>query len=256
MLWQEAAWMAGKVRQDLPAMHDNKTGSRTGERMKQAINAQYHPAPGGAFVDKILASQRRKLFDAFLQFKQGNANDTTLNVGMMPGPIFEKPDLLEAWCDQKERSRILSYQIEPPSSAPSSELQLPFSDGAFDWVFCNEVIEHVGGGERQFALVRELYRVARKGVFVSTSNRKHPIEFNTGLPLLHLLPQGVWQRMLRAGGKRHWTAPGVLNLIDAPALYNFAERLPGSPQHDVGHKRVFGAKAHFFLMVNKPAKTA
>ena len=88
--------------------------------MKQAINAQYHPAPGGAFVDKILASQRRKVFDAFLQFKQGNANDTTLNVGMMPGPLFEKPDLLEAWCDQKERSRILSYQIEPPSAAASS----------------------------------------------------------------------------------------------------------------------------------------
>ncbi|MEC4723228.1 class I SAM-dependent methyltransferase [Noviherbaspirillum sp. CPCC 100848] len=224
--------------------------------MKQAINAQYHPTPGGAFVDKILASQRRKLFDAFLHFKQGNASDTTLNVGMMPGPVFEKPDLLDAWCDQKERSRILSYQIEPPSGGTPAELQLPFSDGAFDWVFCNEVIEHVGGSERQFALVKELFRIARKGVFVSTSNRKHPIEFNTGLPLLHLLPQGVWQRLLRMGGKRHWTSPGVLNLIDAPALYRFAEKLPGSPQHDVGHKRVFGAKAHFFLMVNKAARSA
>ncbi|WP_151632403.1 class I SAM-dependent methyltransferase [Noviherbaspirillum aerium] len=233
--------------------------------MKQAINAQYQPAPGSAFVDKILASQRRKMFDAFLEFKKGNASDTTLNVGMMPGPLFEKPDLLNAWCDQKERSRILSYQIEPPSAGQNSadrgatsaaELQLPFSDGAFDWVFCNEVIEHVGAGERQFALVRELYRVARKGVFVTTSNRKHPIEFNTGLPLLHLLPQGAWQRLLRLGGKRHWTTPGVLNLIDAPALYRFAERLPGSPQHDVGHKRVFGAKAHFFLMVNKTPQAA
>ena len=232
--------------------------------MKNAVHARYNEAPAGGFVDKILAAQRRKLFESFLEFKKGNANDTTLNVGMMPATLFEKPDYLSTWSDQKERARILSYQIEPPVTGPAQHgapiekiikeegLHLPFSDGAFDWVVCNEVIEHVGNNIRQFALVKELYRIARKGVFVSTSNRRHPIEFNTGMPLIHLLPAPVWRGILSKTGSHGWASESVLNLVDAPALYRFAEMLPGSPQHDVGHKRVFGAKAHFFLMIHKP----
>ncbi|RJF99808.1 class I SAM-dependent methyltransferase [Noviherbaspirillum saxi] len=230
--------------------------------MKNAINARYSAAPASGVVDRILESQRRKIFDAFMEFKKGNPNDTTLNIGMMPAALFEKPDYLNSWSDQKERARMLSYQIEPPQTGDAQrqtmrisrqeQAHLPFSDRAFDWVACNEVIEHVGGNVHQLALIKELYRVARKGVFVSTSNRRHPIEFNTGIPLLHLLPASWWRGILAHTGHRDWSSESVLNLVDAPALYRFAEMLPGAPPHDVGHKRVFGVKAHFFLMIRKP----
>ena len=77
---------------------------------------------------------------------------------------------------------------------------LPFGDGAFDIVFSNAVIEHVGGHERQQAFVREALRVGRR-VFLTTPNRWFPIEVHTRLPLVHWLPQPLPTRLYELAGK-------------------------------------------------------
>ncbi|WP_019142821.1 class I SAM-dependent methyltransferase [Noviherbaspirillum massiliense] len=232
--------------------------------MKNAASTDYRIAPAEGWIDRILHAQRRRLFDAFTAFRRGGANDTVLNVGMLPAPFSDNGDYLMAWSDAQERARILSYEIERPgfgkhrahsaaaTGKPRSEdLRLPFADASFDWVFCDEIIEHMGSAEQQYLLLEELTRVARKGVFVTTSNRRHPLEFHTGLPFLHWLPAMWWRRFLKLMGKGAWAAAPGLRLLDSRALYEFASRLPGKPQHDVGHKRVFGIKAHFFLMIEK-----
>jgi SAM-dependent methyltransferase len=66
-------------------------------------------------------------------------------------------------------------------------LELPFADGAFDVVFSNAVIEHVGGRKAQRRFVAEALRVARRA-FVATPNRWFPVEVHTRLPLVHWLP--------------------------------------------------------------------
>ena len=78
--------------------------------------------------------------------------------------------------------------------------ELPFEDGAFDVVFSNAVIEHVGGRERQRKLVSEALRVGRR-VFVTTPNRRFPVEVHTRLPIVHWLPDAVAHRTYRAAGK-------------------------------------------------------
>jgi SAM-dependent methyltransferase len=77
---------------------------------------------------------------------------------------------------------------------------LPFDDGAFDIVFSNAVIEHVGGRERQRKLVWEALRVGRS-VFLTTPNRLFPVEVHTRLPLLHWLPARLSHRLYDAIGK-------------------------------------------------------
>jgi SAM-dependent methyltransferase len=77
---------------------------------------------------------------------------------------------------------------------------LPFPDAAFDVVFSNAVIEHVGGGERQRKLVSEAIRVGRR-VFITTPNRRFPVEVHTRLPLAHWLPDALAHRAYRAAGK-------------------------------------------------------
>jgi hypothetical protein len=218
--------------------------------LKDTINAEHGVLPGAGLPDKLLSSQRRKMFDAFTVFREGDTDGTVLNVGMPFAATFGNADYLAAWTDPQHRSRIASHRIAPQAGEPDGDLRLPFADGEFDWVFCGEIIEHMGGFERQYALVKELYRVARKGVFVTTSNRRHPIEFKTALPLIHWLPDAWWRRILKWSGKGAWAEPG-LTLLDSTALYTFAGLLPGKPEHDVGHKRVFGMKAHFFLMIRK-----
>ena len=82
---------------------------------------------------------------------------------------------------------------------------LPFADKSFDYVFSNAVIEHVGGVKRARLMLAESVRVARKGAFHTTPDRKFPIEVHTQLPLLHWLPRG-WQAWTFAkAGRSYWT---------------------------------------------------
>lgn len=67
---------------------------------------------------------------------------------------------------------------------------LPFPDGAFDIVFSNSVIEHVGSAERQAQFAREIARVGRS-FWVQTPNRWFPVEPHLLTPFLHWLPTGL-----------------------------------------------------------------
>jgi hypothetical protein len=235
--------------------------------LKNTVKMGYGNAASDGYFKRLTDSQRRKLFDAFTAFRQRAANGAVLNVGVAPSPLFDSTDFLLKWAGAEERARITSYGIALPArTTPQSRarsdaaeahpqaadlLRLPFPDDGFDWVFCDEVIERTGSFDHQLALVKELTRVARKGVFVTTTNRWHPIEFNTGIPFVHWLPDAWWRRVLCWFGKSGWASPSVLRLLDSGALYKIANLLPASPRHDVGHKRVFGIKAHFFLMIDK-----
>lgn len=69
---------------------------------------------------------------------------------------------------------------------------LPFRDGAFDIVFSNSVIEHVGDRDSQRRFAAEVMRVGR-GYWVQTPNRWFPVEQHLLTPLVHWLP-AKWQR--------------------------------------------------------------
>ena len=77
---------------------------------------------------------------------------------------------------------------------------LPFEDASFDVVFSNAVIEHVGDRERQRAFVSEAIRVGRR-VFITTPNRRFPVEVHTWLPFVHWLPDALSHPVYRATGK-------------------------------------------------------
>jgi SAM-dependent methyltransferase len=95
---------------------------------------------------------------------------------------------------------------------------LPFADGAFDIVFSNAVIEHVGGRNRQRQLVSEALRVGRR-VFLTTPNRRFPVEVHTRLPLVHWLPDRLAHRVYRAAGKEDATDVRLLTRRSFAALF-------------------------------------
>ena len=82
---------------------------------------------------------------------------------------------------------------------------LPFSDGSFDYVISNAVIEHVGGPERARAMLAESRRVARLGAFHTTPDRWFPIEVHTQVPLLHWLPPARQHAAFSLVGKSRWS---------------------------------------------------
>jgi SAM-dependent methyltransferase len=95
---------------------------------------------------------------------------------------------------------------------------LPFADGEFDIVFSNAVIEHVGGVERQQELVSEAIRVGSR-VFITTPNRRFPIEVHTRLPLVHWLPDRLAHPVYRVVGKSFATEVNLLSKRSFAALF-------------------------------------
>ena len=193
---------------------------------------------GAGWVERIARAQRRQLFEAFLRFRHGPANDSvlSLSLGKAAGGLQQRADA--------PTGSLVSPCILTAGVAP----RLPYGSNSFDWIYCAEVIEHLTPAAWQQLLVSECFRVARKGVFITTPNRRHPIEFHSGVPMLHWLP-ARWRSSLSRVATRVMHIPPAL--VDAPCLYEMASILPGAPVHDVGHKRVLGIKAHFFLMIRK-----
>lgn len=123
-------------------------------------------------------------------------------------------------------------ELRDRSQLPTHEpIRLPYDDGSFDWVACHELIEIFGSHERKVRLLRELLRVARRGIFVSTPNRSHPLA-------RWLYPE------------RHPV------LLDALTIKTMVDVLPGHPDWELGHVRLGGFKSHYFLMVWKGERQA
>jgi SAM-dependent methyltransferase len=95
---------------------------------------------------------------------------------------------------------------------------LPFPEGAFDVVFSNAVLEHVGDRDRQRDLVAEALRVGRR-VFLTTPNRWFPVELHTRLPLVHLLPASVAHRAYRLTGKEWASEIHLLGPSELESLF-------------------------------------
>jgi hypothetical protein len=74
---------------------------------------------------------------------------------------------------------------------------LPFKPHAFEWVFSNAVIEHVGSWEKQRQFAEEVRRVAKEGYFVATPNRNFPIEPHTLVPFYQFMSPGLQRVALR-----------------------------------------------------------
>lgn len=70
-----------------------------------------------------------------------------------------------------------------------------FADGAFDLVFSNSVIEHVGARERVARFAAEVRRVGR-AYWVQTPCHTFPIESHTGLPWFWYYPAPLRRRLI------------------------------------------------------------
>lgn len=101
---------------------------------------------------------------------------------------------------------------------------LPFPDGSFDVVFSNAVIEHVGARVRQQAFVEEAVRVGRR-VFITTPNRRFPLELHTRLPLVHWLPDGAAHRAYDLAGKSWAKENHLLGPDDLRSLFPVPVRI-------------------------------
>ena len=93
-------------------------------------------------------------------------------------------------------------------------LSAPFPDCAFDVVFSNSLVEHLGSQAAQRTFAREVGRLAM-GYWVQTPNRWFPIEPHLICPFIHYLPRPL-QRPLYPFTPWALLTPGISSpMMDA-----------------------------------------
>jgi SAM-dependent methyltransferase len=108
------------------------------------------------------------------------------------GLISQAPHLNITGVDLHERPEYPGELVQADATR-----HLPFEDGAFDFAYCNSVIEHIPP-ERRRPFAQELRRVAR-GWYVQTPALSFPVEPHSLLPAAHWLPLALRRAYWRLG---------------------------------------------------------
>jgi SAM-dependent methyltransferase len=182
-------------------------------------------------VDQVSLRSRRRKLQLFLDELHPTADTSVLDVGADELAFGEGDgcgtlNFFEEMYPWPERITALGlhdgtgFRARYPGIryVQGDACALPFEDGEFDIVFSNAVIEHVGDRARQRLLVSEALRVGRR-VFITTPNRRFPIEVHTRLPLVHWLPHRIAHGAYRAVGKSYATEIQLLSKSDLESFF-------------------------------------
>jgi len=182
---------------------------------------------------------RRHMFGQWLAFAHaiGKAQGTVLDLGTTPDTKWADSNCMIPWLDEAgfsvslyspedithlttvfPRAKVLATGPDPHA--------VPVGDRSFDWVVSSAVLEHVGGDTGREAHLSECARLA-DGIFLTTPNRYHWLEFHTKLPLVHWLPKDAHRALLRGIGMQQWAAESHLNLLSHRELRALVARVLG-----------------------------
>jgi hypothetical protein len=223
-----------------------------------ADRSKWGESQPGSLPTRIAKRQRRRMFHRFLHSLAPAGEDDILDVGVTDDRRHDHSNHLEAWYPHK--SRLTAAGLENASFledlypgmrfVQANALNLPFADSSYDYVHSSAVIEHVGSHQNQSAFLRELWRVARRGIFVTTPNRWFPIEFHTVLPLVHYLPPGTFRTVLRKLGRDFFADEANLNLMSRASLSD-AARSGGVDNFRIETVSLVGWPSNLLLIARK-----
>jgi len=220
----------------------------------RSINPQYNVLSGRSLAARIAGQARREMFQRFVSASGLRDDDFVLDVGATSDREFESSNYVEKWLDGKQRIVALGLdnaghlvQEFPGMRVVRGDgTCLPFADRVFDVVHSSAVIEHVGSERRQLMFIRELCRVARRVVFLTTPNRWYPIEFHTVLPLVHWLPKPWHRALLSQFGFEALALESNLNLLERATLSRLAGSVSGYA-FEVDSIRLLGMSSNLLL---------
>lgn len=123
-----------------------------------------------------------------------------------------------------------------------------FADGAFDVVFSNSVIEHVGPGPRIAEFANEVRRLGRS-YWVQTPCQWFPIEAHCGMPFWWFYPEALRRHFLSRWRRK---LPGWTKMIEETRVLSrrqLEHLFPGAEAHV---ERFLGIPKSYAVFVRPP----
>jgi hypothetical protein len=138
------------------------------------------------------------------------------------------------WSLIQETPNIVFLNLQVPQKRSQTAIwltadgmSLPFKDQAFEIVFSNSVIEHLGSVDNQYDFSKECQRVGRT-LYIQTPNKGFPIEPHLITPFIHWLPKYIQRHLLR-----NFTLWGWITRPSQKTCDNFLEEIRLLDSHEL-----------------------
>jgi SAM-dependent methyltransferase len=229
-----------------------------GDSKVLTVNAQYNVARPDSLPIKVAGHQRRKMFAAFMSASGIVPDDTVVDVGVTSDRSYDHSNYFEAWYPHKSRitavglddASFLEQEYAGVRFLRADGRDLPFESGSFAFAHSSAVLEHAGSRDMQVRFLREIWRVAHKGIFVTTPNRWFPIEVHSLLPFLHWLPAPLFRKALIGLHREFFAAEENLNLLSPGSLAE-AARAAGIERFRITSVGMLGWPSNLLLIAGK-----
>lgn len=224
-------------------------------------NPQYSLVNGNSTASKVAGHQRRKMYEKFLKETGIQPEETVLDVGVTGEHTYSHSNPLVQWYPYKDRitasgvddASFLEDMFPGVRFVRADGRRLPFRDQEFDYVHSNATVEHVGSREKQANFLLEAWRVARKGIFITTPNRWFPIELHTQLLLVHWLPPRTFRWICRMMSIGFFASEDNLNLMSAADLKDLSRRI-GIENFRIKHVTLGGWPSNLLLVATRSSR--
>jgi hypothetical protein len=228
--------------------------------MNEKPNDQYNVTAPDSLAVRVGLRVRHQMFVEFMRRLVPGPEHTVLDVGVTSDQLYSVSNYFEALYPFKTRitacglgnASFLETMYPGLTYVQANATDLPFEDGAFDFVHSSAVLEHVGSFENQVRMIEECLRVARRGVCLTTPNRWFPIEFHTQLPLVHWLAKPTSRAIMRSLGYGFFSEEANLNLMSRGDLRNAVARIAGW-QFDIVTAKLMGWPSNLLLFAHRAA---
>lgn len=187
--------------------------------------------------ERLSLGARHRMFEAWAKYAGPLRGASVLDVGSTPDRERRDSNCMVPWFHEAG-ARVVLYSPEDigglASQFPYAQIlpsagfgaPIPAGERVYDWTVSSAVIEHVGNSDAQVAFIADCARVAN-GIFLTTPNRWHWLEFHTKLPFLHWAPRDTHRALLRKLGQELWAQESHLRLVGAAELGALAQKALG-----------------------------
>tara|TARA_Y100000389_G_C17264244_1_gene414603 strand:+ start:53 stop:724 length:672 start_codon:yes stop_codon:yes gene_type:complete len=118
-----------------------------------------------------------------------------------------------------------------------------------DLVFSSATIEHVGSFNNQKIMLRNMVKLSKKMIIITTPNRFHPIEFHTKIPFLHWFPKHIHRKILKILNMSMYSQEKNLNLLSKSDFVDLSK--DENIQYCFKYIKLFNLKSNLIFIAKK-----
>ena len=178
------------------------------------------------FIENIVLKKRYEIIDIIKKQIALNKINDVLDIGTTSDEQHISSNLIiknlnnasefHSISDQKITSPFFKKILQKSIVDTFSDEEL--KEFKSDLVVSSATIEHVGDYNNQKMMLKNMVKLTKKIIIITTPNRFHPFEFHTKIPFIQYLPCKIYKKILRAIGLDFFADVNNLNLLTKKKL--------------------------------------